>query len=968
MLHLHLKKYKNMIRSIPFISMLLIFSMAIADAQNVSKNSRIKAYETRSALAEKNIFKGLEFKNIGPTVFSGRVTDLAVNPNDPTQFYVAYASGGLWETKNNGTSFTPIFDQESSMTIGAIACDWEDHVIWVGTGEVNSSRSSYAGTGIFNSKDGGKSWNFMGLPESHHIGRIHIDPKDPNIVYAAVLGHLYTNNEERGLYRTIDAGKNWEKILFINDSTGVVDLISDPLNGDILYATAWERSRSAWNFKESGEGSGIYKSTDKGDHWEKLTVAKSGFPQGMGVGRIGLSMYNDGKSTKLYALLDNYDRRPAEKKVENSELNKDAFNSMSSNEFKALDNEKLENFLRSNGFPEKYTAESVKALHEGGKIKPEDLKVYLEDANSLLFDTPVKGAEVYVSEDGGKGWSKTHDYYLDQLYNSYGYYFGLIRVSPQNPDKLFIAGVPILKSEDGGKHWKNINGENVHGDHHALWVNPERDDHLILGNDGGVNISYDAGENWIKCNSPSVGQFYYINVDMDKPYNVYGGTQDNGVWKGSNQYRGGVRWHNLGNYPYEMILGGDGMQVMVDTRTNDIVYTGFQFGNYFRINTNEDKLDYITPKHELGERPFRWNWQTPIHLSMHNQDVLYMGSNYLHRSLDKGEHFERISPDLTKGGRKGDVAFGTITSIHESSLKFGLIYTGSDDGLVHVSKDGGNTWLKINEGLPEGLWVSRIQASKFNDSIVYLALNGYRNDDFSSYLYRSSDYGTHWERIGLDLPMEPINVVKEDPIKENQLYVGTDHGVYLSLNQGKEFMRLANGIPQVPVHDLVIHPTQSDLIVGTHGRSIYKMNISAIQEFDEKVESSSLFVYHELKTKYRKNWGNKRTPYDEYSTPDFKILVYSKTSGMMNYQILNEKEIQLSEGSIELNEGVQSINIELSIDKKGLKALEKNYKKQSKMAIPEESENGVSYLLPGSYTIYFSKGDEVVKKTLNIEK
>lgn len=942
------------------------FHLLIAQTEQNPLSSLVLA---RKISSERNIFHGPEFENIGPTVFSGRVSDLCVDPTDPTHFYVAYASGGLWETNNNGTTFNPLFDHEASMTIGAIACDWKNKTLWVGTGEVNSSRSSYAGTGIYKSKDNGINWEHMGLPESHHIGKVLLNPDHPDVVTVAVLGHLYTDNHDRGVYRTKDGGKTWEQVLYINDSTGIVDLISDPVNPNILYAAAWERSRKAWNFKESGHSSGIYKSMDGGDTWEKLSDKRSsGFPHNEGVGRIGLSMYNDGKNSRLYAILDNYNRRPEEDKGKSEELKKRDFEQMDSITFSDLDEGKLEKFLRSNDFPEEYSASSVKKLHAQGKIKSADLKTYLEDANSLLFDTPVIGAEVYVSDDDGRHWKKTHDFYLDQVYNSYGYYFGLIKVSPSDPDEIYIGGVPVLKSKDGGKTWKNINGDNVHGDHHALWIDPKRKGHLILGNDGGINISYDSGENWIKCNAPAVGQFYYVNVDHEKPYNVYGGTQDNGVWKGSHRYRPGKSWQNFGKYPYEMIMGGDGMQVMVDTRNNNTVYTGFQFGNYFRLDLKESDNKYITPKHSLGDRPFRWNWQSPIHLSIHNQDVLYMGSNFVHRSLDRGDHFDQISPDLTKGGRKGDVTFGTLSCLHESPIQFGLLYAGSDDGLVHVSKDGGYSWQNISNGLPTELWVSRVQASGSKISRVYVSLNGYRNDDFKSYLFRSEDFGEHWIRIGTDLPQESVNVVKEDPTNENVIYAGTDGGVYVSLDMGDTFMRLSNGLPNVPVHDLVIHPTASDLIVGTHGRSIYKLDVSAIQAFNDEIESSSLYVFGDLKIRHSASWGNKRNLYSETRKPVINIQVYAKEKGSVLYQILNEDEIQLAEGSFAIEKGVQKIPLDLNIDEKGMKALKKFNKNDPEKELPSEKDDGLYYLPAGNYTIYFSKADAIVKKALTIDK
>ncbi len=616
---------------------------------------RIKSFEQRKKLIDNSLLGDIAFTNIGPAVQSGRVADLDVSPTDPTHFYVAYASGGLWKTVNNGTSFEPLFDREMVMTIGDIAVDWATNTIWVGTGEVNSSRSSYSGTGVFKSTDGGKTWSHLGLGESHHIGRIVLHPSNPNTAWVAVLGHLYSPNQERGVYKTTDGGQTWTRVLFINDNTGAIDLMADPANPDILYAAAWERTRRAWNFSEGGPGSGIYKSTDGGQTWALISGGKSGFPDGEGIGRIGLAMAQADGQTLLYAVLDNQTPRPKkEKEKKDDVLTKDDLRSMSKEDFLKLDAKKVQAYLDNNGFPKKYSAEKVQKMVKQDKIQPLALVEYIEDANTLLFDTEVTGAEVYVSRDGGQSWAKTHEGYLDDLFYTYGYYFAQIRVAPQSQgQKLYTMGVPVLRSEDAGKTWKSINGENVHVDHHALWVSPSRPGHLILGNDGGVNISFDDGEHWIKCNTPPVGQFYAVAVDMSEPYNVFGGLQDNGVWRGPSTYKADVGWHNNGRYPYRFVLGGDGMQVAVDTRDNNTIYTGYQFGNYFRFDLAMDSSFSITPRHELGERPLRWNWQTPIHLSVHNPDILYMGSNKLHRSFNQGRSFEAISGDLTTGGKKG---------------------------------------------------------------------------------------------------------------------------------------------------------------------------------------------------------------------------------------------------------------------------------------------------------------------------
>ena len=736
---------------------------------------------------------------------SGRVVDLDVNPKDPANFYVAYASGGLWETKNHGNTFTPLFDNQMVMTIGDIKVDWDNNIIYVGTGENNSSRSSYSGNGIYKSSDNGKNWTHIGLDDSHHIGRIIIHPNDSEVLWIAALGHLYSENIERGVYKSVNGGESWMKTLYVNELTGAIDLIIDESNPDILYASMWEKDRKAWNFDGAGLGSGIYKSIDGGINWLEISGGSSGFPDTEGTGRIGLDISRSNPNI-LYAILDNQDRKESQKVNDNDDLNKDQIRDISVENFLKISDEKLNKFLRTNRFPSIYSSSLIKSMIERGEILPYSLVEYLEDSNTLLYDTPVIGAEVYMSEDSGLTWVKVNQDDLFSLFYSYGYYFGEIRVDPQNPAKVYTMGVPLVKSNDYGKTWESIDYENMHGDYHALWLNPNRSGHLIVGNDGGVNISYDDGSNWMKYNSTSVGQFYDINIDMKKPYNVYGGFQDNGVWMGPSDYTSSLRWHSSGQYQWKSIYGGDGMQTEIDFRDNETVYTGSQFGNYSRINTRSGERKRITPSHVLGERPYRWNWETPIYLSRHNQDILYMGSNKFHRSLNQGDNFETLSNDLTNGGIKGNVSYGTLTTIIESDLKFGLIYVGSDDGLIHISKDGGISWENISSSLPNNMWVSGIYPSKFKQSRVYLALNGYRWDNFSPMVYVSEDYGLNWSKIGHNLPMEPVNVIIEDNENESLIYVGTDHGVYASLDFGNTFSPFSKGLSGAPVHDLsLIH-------------------------------------------------------------------------------------------------------------------------------------------------------------------
>lgn len=815
----------------------LLSTPALSQIKPTAAADRLKTIEQRKMMENKSMLKDIKFRNIGPTIMGGRVVDLDVNPEDPTEFYIAYASGGLWYTTNNGQSFVPVFDSQDILTLGDVAVNWKTHTIWLGTGEVNSSRSSYAGIGIYKSTNNGKSWEYLGLPESHHIGKIQLHPTDNNTAWVAVLGHLYSPNKERGVYKTTDAGKTWKQTLYVDDNTGAIDLDLNPTNPDEVYAAMWYRTRSAWNFEESGKTSGIYKSTDGGNTWQAASKEGSGFPTGEGVGRIGIAVYPKNPNI-VYAIVDNQTHKPdtsTASKADTSYKLTD-FKTQTKESFAALDDKKLEQFLRRNRLPAKYTATVVKDLVKTEKVKPTAVFDYL-NVNDGFVNTGIYGCQVFRSDDAGKTWKKTHDKEIG-IYSTYGYYFGKVYVSPYNENKVIIFGVPLQMSLDGGKTFKNIDKGNVHSDHHAIWINPKRDSHIINGNDGGANITYDDGETWFKINTPPVGQYYSVTTDDAKPYNVYGGLQDNNVWYGPSTNKEDIGWIDNGEYAYKSLVGGDGMQVQVDTRDNATTYAGSQFGAYQRLNriTKGDRKS-IRPSHDLGETPLRFNWETPILLSKHNQDVFYYGTNRFHRSLNKGDNMEALSGDLTNGKKEGDVPFGTLTSIAESPFKFGLLYVGSDDGNIHISKDGGYTWKKISNNLPQGLWVSHITASQHVEGRVYVSFNGYRNDHFLPYLFVSNDYGETWKAIGKDLPFEPLNVVREDPKYDSLLYVGSDGGLYVSIDAGNSFMSWNSGLPKsVPIHDIAIQQRENEIILGTHGRSLYISKLDNVQELIKNTE------------------------------------------------------------------------------------------------------------------------------------
>lgn len=916
------------------ISLIMLLSSTLKAQQNGQTAFRLQSFS--QVLNNASPFDSVQFRNVGPSIMSGRVVDIEVNPSNTKEFFVAYASGGVWHTANNGLSFMPIFDYEATLTVGDMAMDWKNNVLWVGTGEVNSSRSSYAGTGLYKSEDRGKNWQHMGLPETHHIGKIVLHPTDKNTLWVGALGHLYTPNLERGVFKSTNGGRTWEQVLFVNEKSGCVDLIADANNPQILFASIWTRERKAWNFEGAGNESAIYKSIDGGDHWKKMTSNAKGFPEGTGVGRIGIAMSKK-NSQLVYALLDNNFHQD-QKKEDVKKIKARDFLSMTESDFNKLSDHDLNDYLKENDYPKKYDA---KQIRQDIKEKKYTLKQVgdwrLADADASLFDTPVIGAELYLSRDGGDHWEKKNENQMEGVYFTYGYYFGTISVSDQNENKVWVAGYPILKSSDGGKTFIQKDGDNCHPDYHRIWINPSDEKHIIACNDGGVNISYDEGDHWAKCNTPAVGQFYTVAVDDANPYNVYGGLQDNGTWKGSSQHKENTSWHQEGRYGYDFLSGGDGMQVQVDTRTNKITYTGYQFGNYMR--KGEGKPLSIKPEHNIGEKPFRFNWQSPILLSKHNQDIFYYGSNCFHRSMHQGEDLKTLSEDLSSTSLKGNVPYGTLTTISESPLKFGLLYCGTDDGNCWVSQDVGYTWSKISNSFPANLWVSRVTASRHQQGDIYVSLNGYRQDDFTPYLFYSSNYGQSWQAIGKNLPYEPINVIKEDPKNENIIYVGTDNGLYVSLDKGNYFTPWRGGLPRVAVHDIAIQERENEIVLGTHGRSIYIGSLNLIQQF-EAVKDKAIYLLPLADKTYNKNVGQKWASYAEPQSVELPITFFLKQDDNCILSIFDEKDRLLVERKVIGHYGWNTYKYNFQLDAGGIK-----YQKA------EMKDDGQYYLSAGTYTV-----------------
>ena len=729
-------------------------------------------------------FKHLRWQFLGPTNISGRMTDVAVvTPRGQSYtLFVAGASGGVWRSRNEGVSWEPVFERGVSTSIGdvTIAPSNQD-IVWIGTGEANIFRSSMAGSGVYKSTDGGDTWEHMGLGATHTVARIVIHPTDPATVYVAASGHEWTDNPERGVYKTTDGGNTWNHVLFVNDHTGAIDVVADPSAPDTLYAATWDRLRNKWNDPRNTsdtDGSGVWKTTDAGANWRRIN---DGLPPPAQRGRIGIDV-SSSNTHVAYAFVDNY---------------------------------------------------------EVARIPEEDET----DAYGRPAAPVIRGATVYRSDDRGESWRQTSENNdtMQGLGGTYGWVFGQIRVDPTNEDRIYVMGLRLNVSDDAGRTFRLLEG--MHGDHHGLWIDPDNPDYLVNVNDGGLAISYDAGENWrtFEDNLP-LAQFFNVGHDMDEPFRVYGSIQDHGSRRGVVDLSGGRS--NISAVPFENAPGGEGSTHAIDPTDPDVVYAAGFYGSIFRADLGSGDRQQLVPEPGEGEPPLRGQWVAPFIISPHNPRVIYHGMNFLYRSMNQGESWERISDDLTYNeiDKIGDIQYQTIYSISESPLQFGLLYAGTDDGRVWTT-DTASGWAEITGELPRGKVIAEIVASQYDLDTVYMTQNGKRDDDFVPYLWKSIDRGSTWQDIAKGIPGGPINVMKEDPNVEGVLYVGTDTGAYVSLDGGVGWHALAAGIPNTFVQDLVVHPRDDILVAATHGRGMWALDLRPIQQLSPEVRGRPLHVF-----------------------------------------------------------------------------------------------------------------------------
>lgn len=736
---------------IPYYIMCLILLAGGLQAQNVSKDQALKKMKWRA---------------VGPANMGGRVTDIVGIPGDPTTFYVAGADGGVFKTVNGGVTFESLFTNQRAYSVGALAlAPSNTEVVWLGSGEGDPRNSVGYGNGVYRSVDGGKTWKHLGLDKTERIKRIVVDPNDPDVACVCALGKQWGANADRGVFRTTDGGKNWEKVLYIDEGTGCSDIAMEWSNPNILYAGMWTFRRRPWRFDDGGGNTAVYRSMDGGKTWEKIMKGLPNKP----MARIGLS-------------------------------------------------------------------------------------VAQSQPNIVYLITEFKGLSgtLFKSEDRGSNWKMIND---DPELNFRPFYYSDVRVDPSNPDHLFTLSGSLSKSTDGGRTFKEI-ADGVHGDHQSFWIDPKNGNRVLSGSDGGFQVSYDAGENWDIINNVELSQFYQIFVDNKDPYNLYGGLQDNGTWVGpSNSLieAGILKRH------WTQLAGGDGYYAVPIPGQENEIYANLQGGVIFHVDTKLGNVRNIHPYPKItgsagdaiDKHKYRFNWDSPIHVSPNDPNTVYTGGNVIFRSRDKGYTWEEISPDLTTNDKSKQLSSGgdiyqdntaaefhcTVITIAESPKQKDVIWAGTDDGNIQVTRDGGKTWTNVKDnikGLPAFSWVGKIHASEHDVGTAFVAVDQHRMDDFTPHAYMTTDFGKSWTTISGGLPQDDyVKVVRQDPYNPNLLFAGMEHGIFASWDKGKSWTRINNNLPPVSVRDLRIQPRERDLVIGTHGRGAWIMDdIRALEEMD----------------------------------------------------------------------------------------------------------------------------------------
>lgn len=841
--------------------------------------------------------KPLTWRNIGPANMGGRITAISVYEADPSIYYVATASGGLLKTTNNGVTFEHQFDREATVSIGDVCvAPSNKDIVWVGTGEGNPRNSVSYGDGVYKSTDGGKTWKNMGLKRTFQIGRIAIHPKNPDIVYVGALGRLYGPDPDRGLYKTTDGGASWEQIHFLDNNTGVIDLALHPTNPDTLLVAAWERKRDGFDsyhgpglpegydgydpIQKWGPNAGIYKTTDGGKSFKKLTT---GLPTSK-IGRVGLDYYRKNPNV-VFAIVDceKIGMGTAPKKVVAGTgylgvFGEDADGGgarltaiteggpaakaglMVGDVIKGLGKKKIGNY-------QEFVAD-LRQLNAGDKValqllrgdKKQDLEVTLgarpagtgfgpggvkpgrpfhayyggqkENVQDQQGPDSFEYGGVYKSTDGGESWQRVNSL------NPRPMYFSLIRVDPTDDNHVYVGGIAVHRSGDGGKTFKSDGGKGVHADHHALWINPRDGRHMLIGTDGGFYATYDRMNNWDHLNHLALGQFYHVAVCTKRPYWVYGGLQDNGTWGGPSMgFKGGV---GPINEDWVSIFGGDGYVCRVDPTDPDLVYFEMQDGGMGRRHLRTGEFARIGPVRGKDAPVHRFNWNTPYILSHHNPKIFYAAGEYVFRSVSKGDHLKIISPEITLTKR------GSGTAVSESPKNPDVLWAGTDDGALWVTRNGGKDWTNLTTkvGLKQPLWVATIEASRQVEGRAYVAFDGHRSDDDAPHLFVTEDYGATWKDITANLPpVGSTRCLREDVENPNLLYCGTEFGVYASVNRGGSWTKLNNNLPTVAVHEIAVHPTAGEIVAATHGRSLWILDVTALRQVTTEALQKKAFLY-----------------------------------------------------------------------------------------------------------------------------